>query len=121
MSACVVGAQSRSKRVVKNWLALISRDSDSFFANKVESDGEQSCGAAFSLLAPTRRLDASEAADCAEPVITTRALLRSSRAARRMSRRVEHASVLRKHEAKRVVKNWLALICTIPIRSLRTK
>ena len=31
------------------------------------------------------------------------------------------ASALRKHESKRVVKNWLALICAIPIRSLRTK
>src|SRR5437016_12643481 len=31
------------------------------------------------------------------------------------------ASHRRANQSKRVVKNWLALICAIPIRSLRTK
>jgi hypothetical protein len=38
-----------------------------------------------------------------------------------MNQRVEHGIHATQASSKRVVKNWLALICTIPIRSLRTK
>src|SRR5258705_6857279 len=38
-----------------------------------------------------------------------------------MSQRVEHGIRAAPARSKHVVKNWLALICTIPNRSLRTK
>jgi hypothetical protein len=38
-----------------------------------------------------------------------------------MSQQVEHGIRAAQARSKRLVKNWLALICTIPIRSLRTK
>jgi hypothetical protein len=79
------------------------RDSDSFFENKMESDVEQKAGGGLR---------------CANPPCDLRP---RSDAAARMSQRVEHGMRATQARSKRVVKNWLALICTIPIRSLRTK